>query len=216
MTEKAIVYIVDDDDSVRNSLLRLLHASGLDAVGHASAGEFLLHRPPDRHGCIILDIRMPGPSGLDLQSVLKEQDIPMPVIFMTGHADVASCAAAMRAGAVDFLEKPVDPQALMEVISCALSRDTEARARRQERRQLEAAFNSLSERERQVFDLVVSGKLNKQIANTLNVAERTVKAQRARLMEKLGIESAAGLGRLAERLRAMGEPGGNPDAGFRT
>jgi len=216
MTEKAIVYVVDDDDSVRNALLRLLHASGFDAMGHASAGEFLLHRPRDRHGCIILDIRMPGPSGLDLQSVLKEQDIPMPVIFMTGHADVASCAAAMRAGAVDFLEKPVEPQVLLEAIGFALSRDSEARARRQERRQLEAAFMSLSQRERQVFDLVVSGKLNKQIASELNVAERTVKAQRASLMAKLGTESAAGLGRIAERLRAMGDIRSDSNAGLPT
>jgi FixJ family two-component response regulator len=205
MTDKAIVYVVDDDDSVRNSLMRLLHANGFDVAGQASAGEFLLHRPRDRHGCILLDIRMPGPSGLDLQSVLKEQDIPMPVIFMTGHADVASCAAAMRAGAVDFLEKPVEPRVLLEVIRLALSRDAEARVRRQERRRLEAAFMSLSQRERDVFDLVVSGKLNKQIASVLNVAERTVKAQRASLMAKLGTESAAGLGRLAERLRALGD-----------
>src|SRR5262245_44315262 len=102
MTAKALIHVIDDDESMQRGLVRLLQAHGLDAIGHASAGDFLIHRPADRHGCILLDIRMPGPSGLDLQTVLKEQGLPLPVIFMTGHADVASCVAAMRAGAVDY------------------------------------------------------------------------------------------------------------------
>jgi RNA polymerase sigma factor (sigma-70 family) len=148
---------------------------------------------------------MPGPSGLDLQTVLKEQDLPLPVIIMTGHADVESCVAAMRAGAIDYLEKPIDPQILIGAVRRALQRDSEARAFREERGRLHAAFASLSDRERQVFELVVSGRVNKQIASVLNIAERTVKAQRANLMVKLGTDSAAGLGRLSERLRAFGE-----------
>lgn len=205
MTMKAIVHVVDDDESTRVALLRLLRANGFDTAGYASAGEFLLHRPGDQHGCLLLDVRMPGPSGLDLQAALEEHEIYLPVVFMTGHADVPSCVAAMRRGAVDYLEKPIDPDALLDVIRRALLRDEEARTFRRERQTLRESFESLSDRERQVFDLIVSGKLNKQIADVLNVAERTVKAQRANLMSKLGIDSAAGLGRLAERLRAAGE-----------
>jgi FixJ family two-component response regulator len=146
---------------------------------------------------------MPGPSGLQLQAALSGNDIHLPVVFMTGHADVASCVAAMRGGAVDYLEKPIDPAALLEVVERALARDEEDRVRRQERQQLLALFATLSNRERQVFDLVVGGKLNKQIADVLKVTERTVKAQRAALMAKLGTDSPAGLGRLAEQLRAI-------------
>jgi FixJ family two-component response regulator len=202
----AIIHVVDDDEALRTALLRLLRAGGYDAVGYSSAGDFLLHRPPDRPGCLVLDVRMPGPSGLQLQTALREQGTELPVVFMTGHSDVASCVSAMRAGALDYLEKPVDPQVLLEVVARALLRDQQARLLRREREQLLASFKSLSDRERQVFDLVVAGKLNKQIADLLHVAERTVKAQRAVLMAKLGADSVAALGRLAERLRAAGAP----------
>ena len=198
---KALIHVVDDDESMRRALLRLLDARGFETIGHASAGDFLLHRPPDRHGCLLLDLRMPGPSGLDLQSALAALDLSLPVIFMTGHADVASCVAAMRAGAVDYLEKPIGPEVLFAAVDRALQRDREARAAKEERQQLRAAFGLLSQRERQVFELVVAGKVNKQIADALRVAERTVKAQRASLMAKLGASSSAGLGQLAERLR---------------
>jgi RNA polymerase sigma factor (sigma-70 family) len=199
---KPLIHVVDDDDSTRRALVRLLGAHGYEASGHASAGDFLLQRPPDRHGCILLDLRMPGPSGLDLQSALVAQDLALPVIFMTGHADVTSCVTAMRAGAVDYLEKPVAPELLFEAIDRALRRDREARAVKEERGRLSAAFGSLSQREKQVFELVVAGKVNKQIADALRVAERTVKAQRASLMAKLGTSSSAGLGQMAERLRS--------------
>jgi RNA polymerase sigma factor (sigma-70 family) len=198
---KPLIHVVDDDDSTRRALLRLLEVQGFETACHASAGDFLLHRPPDRHGCILLDLRMPGPSGLDLQSALVAQDLSLPVIFMTGHADVASCVAAMRAGAVDYLEKPIGPELLLAAIDRALRRDGEARAMKEERARLSAAFGSLSQREKQVFELVVAGKVNKQIADALRVAERTVKAQRASLMAKLGTHSSAGLGQMAERLR---------------
>jgi FixJ family two-component response regulator len=202
---KAIVHVVDDDDSMRAALVRLLRISGFEAMGYASAGEFLLHPPADRHGCLLLDVQMPGPSGLELQAALKESAVHLPIVFMTGHGDVASGIAAMKGGAVDYLEKPIEPNTLLQVIDRALARDNENRAARRARRELQASFKMLSPRERQVFELVVAGKLNKQIADALDVAERTVKAQRATLMMKLGTDSAAGLGRLAERLRAAGE-----------
>ena len=200
MTIEPLIHIVDNNESLRTAFLRLLRAQGFEAVGYASSGEFLLRRPPDRHGCILLDIRLPGPSGIDLHSVFAEQDIALPVIFMTGHADVRSCVTAMKTGAVDYLEKPIEPRTLLNAIASALKQDTERRTARHSRKELEAAFASLSGCERQVFEMVVSGKLNKQIAKELGVAERTVKLRRGSLMAKLGVGSAAELGRLAERL----------------
>ncbi|MET0481618.1 MAG: response regulator [Aestuariivirgaceae bacterium] len=206
MITKPMVHVIDDDESLRTALLRLLNGSGFEATGYRSTGDFLLRHPPDRHGCVLLDIRMPGgPSGLELNAVLKEQGIHLPVVFMTGHADVASSVAAMKGGAVDYLEKPIAPQALLDAIGRALARDAAARGARQERAELKTAFASLSQRERQVFDLIVEGKLNKQIAAALGVAERTVKAQRASVLAKLGVSSVAELGRLAERLRSLGD-----------
>jgi len=204
-TMKPIVHVVDDDESLRIALLRLLKGSGFEATGYGSTGDFLLHHPPDRHGCVLLDIYLPGgPSGLELNSVLKDQGIHLPVVFMTGHADVASSVAAMKGGAIDYLEKPITPEALLDAIDRALTRDAAARAERRERAELRVAFSALSDRERQVFDLIVRGKLNKQIAIEFGVTERTVKAQRASIMAKLGVNSVAELGRLAERLRIRG------------
>ncbi|MFO1150698.1 MAG: response regulator [Alsobacter sp.] len=194
-----IVHVVDDDESMRTSLLRLLRASGLEAKGYSSAGDFLVHKPADEPGCLLLDVMMPGPSGIDLQKALKEQAIHLPIVFMTGHADVASCASALKGGAIDYLEKPVVPEALLDAVQRALKRDEVARSQKAERERLIAALGSLSGRERQIFACVAAGKLNKQIADELHVSERTIKAQRAALMEKLGTDSAAGLGRLAER-----------------
>jgi RNA polymerase sigma factor (sigma-70 family) len=205
MTTPALIHVVDDDESTLTALLRLLRANGFEAVGHGSAGDFLLRRPADRHGCILLDIHMPGPSGLQLQAALEENDIHLPIVFMTGRADVATSVAAMRAGAIDLLEKPIDPETLLDALRRAILRDSEERSRRQARRDLLALFETLSEREREVFELVVAGRLNKQIADVLGVSERTVKAQRASLMMKLGTNSAAELGRLAEQLRGIDE-----------
>ena len=200
MNAKPIVHIVDDDDSFRTSLFRLLRGHDFDVKAYASTGDFLLHRPSDRHGCILLDIRLPGPSGIELHAVLRDQGVYLPVIFITGHAEVDTCVAAMKAGAVDYLEKPIEPEALLDAIGRALARDGHERACRNERDALQSTFSSLSQRERQIFDLIISGRLNKQIADDLGIAERTVKAQRASLMEKLGVNSAAGLGRFAEKI----------------
>ena len=200
MSERAQVHIVDDDGSLRVALTRLLNAAGFDVRGYASTGEFLLKRPDGRHGCLLLDIRLPGPSGLDLHEALAGQGIDLPVIVMTGHADVPACVRAMKAGAVDFLEKPIGSETLLDAVRRALTLDLQQRMARGEENRLGLLFASLSQREREVFERVVAGKLNKQIADELGIAERTVKAQRAHVMEKLGVGSAAELGRIAERI----------------
>ncbi|QJP13220.1 response regulator transcription factor [Starkeya sp. ORNL1] len=201
MTTKAQIHIVDDDASLRTALIRLLGAAGFDAVGYASTGDYLLSRPESRHGCLLLDVRLPaGPSGLDLHAALRELGADLPVVFMTGHADVPTCLRAMKAGAVDFLEKPIKAETLLEAVRRALALDLQRRTERTQEESLSNRYGSLSPRERQVFDGVIAGKLNKQIADELGVAERTVKAQRAHMMEKLGVGSSAELGRLAERL----------------
>jgi FixJ family two-component response regulator len=201
-----LVHVVDDDESLRTALLRLLGAAGFEARGYASTGDFLLNRGPDRHGCILLDMRMPGPSGLELHAALEQQGIALPVVFLTGHADVTSSVRAMKAGAVDFLAKPVERDTLLDAIRRALAKDAIARADSDEADGLRARFAALTAREREVFDAIVAGKLNKQIAVDLGIAERTVKAQRAQLMVKLGANSAAELGRLAERLAQLPRP----------
>ena len=203
MSEAPLIHVVDDDASLRTSLLRLLRAAGFEACGYGSTGEFLLRPLPDRPGCVLLDLRMPGPSGLELQEALRRQGVPLPVIFLTGHADVASSVRAMQAGAVDFLTKPVRRDTLFEALRRALDRDARGRAARAEADELRRRFGSLTARERQVFDAVASGKLNKQIADDLGMAERTVKLHRAHVMEKLSAGSPAELGRLAERLRLL-------------
>ncbi|MGZ9057895.1 MAG: response regulator transcription factor [Burkholderiaceae bacterium] len=201
MSARPLVHVVDDDESLRTALLRLLDAAGFEARGYASTGDFLLRLPEDLPGCLVLDVRLPGPSGLELQAALQRQGVTLPIIFLTGHADVASSVRAMKAGAVDFLEKPVERDALLGAIQSALARDTLRRAAHDADQGLCARFAALSPRERQVFDQIVAGKLNKQIAAELGIGERTVKAQRAQLMLKLGADSAAELGRLAEQLR---------------
>ncbi len=198
-----VVHVVDDDESFRTAIVRLLRAAGYEARGYASAGDFLLEPPgPDAHGCLILDVRMPGPSGLDLQEALNRSPLALPVIFLTGHGDVRSSVRAMKAGAADFLTKPVESKALLAAVQNAIERDAQALAARNELAMLRARFDSLSAYERQVFDAVVAGQLTKQIAADLGAAERTVKAHRARVMDKMGASSLADLVHLAGRLRA--------------
>jgi FixJ family two-component response regulator len=201
----ALIHVVDDDDSLRTALLRLLEAAGFEARGYASAGEFLLQLPPDRPGCVLLDIRMPGPSGLSLHESLQRQGVALPVVFLTGHGDVATGVRAMKAGAADFLTKPVDRDTLLGALKRALARDALQRASRREAAQLRERFASLTSRERKVFDRIVAGQLNKQIAAGLGVSERTVKAERAQVLAKLGVSSVAGLGQLSERLRRLSD-----------
>jgi FixJ family two-component response regulator len=198
-----LIHVVDDDEPLRTALLRLLAAAGFEARGYGSTGEFLLHPPHDRPGCVLLDVRLPGPSGLDLQDAMRGHGVDLPIIFLTAHADVPSSVRAMKSGAVDFLEKPVDRDTLLGAVARALARDLEGRNQRRHSHQLRARFALLTPRERDVFDRVVAGKANKIIADEIGIAERTVKLHRAQLMAKLGAGSAAELGALAEQLRRL-------------
>jgi FixJ family two-component response regulator len=204
MTAPPVIHVVDDDDSMRTALQRVLAAAGFRVKAYASAGEFLLDPPREGPGCLLLDLRMPGPSGLDLQQALGRHGIRLPVIFLTGHGDLASGVQAMKAGAVDFLTKPVEREALLAAIATALEADAAQRSARGDDAQLRHRFAQLTAREREVFELVVAGRLNKQIADVLGIAERTVKAQRAQVMAKLGAANAAELGKLAAQLRGLG------------
>jgi FixJ family two-component response regulator len=204
MTAPPLIHVVDDDDSLRSALQRLLAAAGYRVKTYASAGEFLLHPPADAPGCLLLDLRMPGPSGLDLQEALGRHGIRLPVIFLSGHGELATGVRAMKAGAVDFLTKPVEREPLLAAIARALEVDAAQRAASGVDRDLQDRYAQLTAREREVFDLVVDGRLNKQIADILGIAERTVKAQRAQVMAKLGAANAAELGRIAAQLRGRG------------
>jgi FixJ family two-component response regulator len=197
MNGKPLIHVVDDDESLRAALQDLLNAAGFDARTYPSTGDFLLNPPSDRPGCVLLDVRLPGPSGLDLQAALAQHGIALPVIFLTGHADVATSVRAMKAGAVDFLEKPVQRDTLLEALERALARDGAERTAREEAHRRSTRLDVLTSREREVFDRIVAGKLNKQVADELGISLRTVKAYRAQLMSKLGVSSAAELGRLA-------------------
>jgi FixJ family two-component response regulator len=197
MSQRPAIHVVDDDESLRASMIQLLDAAGFRTYGYASTGEFLLNPPSDEPGCILLDVRLPGPSGLDLQAGMERHGIRLPVIFLSGYADVATSVRAMKAGALDFLEKPVTRDVLLDAIRRALAYDAHQRAAREESGRHSTRLAALTPREREIFDRIVNGKLNKQIADELGIALRTVKAHRAQLMIKLGVSSAAELGRLA-------------------
>ena len=199
---KPIVYVVDDDDSFRTAIVRLLRAAGFEVCGCTSAGEFLLQRQKGTGGCVVLDIQMPGLDGLELQDRIAKEDDPLPIIFLSGHGSISGTVRAMKAGAMDFLTKPVDKQALLDAVKTALAKDLEWRAARENARALQQLYQSLTSREQQVFDGVVAGKLNKEIAAELGTVERTVKAHRANLMKKMQAESVAELVHLATSLRS--------------
>ena len=201
MNQAALIHVVDDDASFRESLLDLLQVAGYEARGYPSTGDFLLNPTPDRPGCLLLDMRLPGPSGLELQAALLRQEKSIPIIFLTGHADLTSGIRAMKAGAVDYLEKPVERETLIDAIRRALARDSVERGEREARQRRHERLAVLTTREREVFDRIVAGRLNKQIADELAISLRTVKAYRAHLMEKLGVSTAAELGRLAGERR---------------
>jgi len=199
-----VIHIVEDDESLRSALQRLLAAAGYRVRTYGSAGEFLLDPPHDAPGCLLLDLRLPGPSGLDLQEALQRKGVLLPVLFLTGHGDLTTGVRAMKAGAVDFLTKPVERETLLTAVQRALEVDAGRRADRSANDELRRRVQTLTPREREVFDRVVAGRLNKQIADDLGIAERTVKAQRASVMAKLGAGSAADLGRIAAELRRSG------------
>ena len=195
-TETAIVYVVDDDASFRKSLIRLLTAHGLSAQAYDSAPEFLKSGLAARAGCIVLDVRMPGLSGLDLQAELARAECAMPVIFLTGHGDIPMSVQAMKKGAVDFLTKPVDEDNLLMAVRNALSRNAKHLRERDEIEAVRARIQALTERELEVMKHVIAGELNKQIGDRLGVVEKTIKVHRVRVMEKMGVPSVAELVRL--------------------
>src|SRR5262245_28073995 len=197
-----IVHVVDDDDSFRTAVTRLLRAAGYEVRSHASAGEFLLARPVHTPGCVVLDVHMPGPSGLDLQEAFGKLSEALPIIFVTGHGDIPMTVRAMKAGAVDFLTKPVQRQVLLDAVRNALARDQEGRRVREQDDTLCARLKTLTPREHSVFTRVTAGKANKEIAAELGTSERTVKAHRAQVMEKMQATSLAELVHIADRLQA--------------
>jgi len=197
MKEKpATVFVVDDDEAVRTSLRLLLKSVGLPVETFASAQEFLDQFDPDRAGCLVLDIRMPGISGLELQQHLNDRHSIMPIVFITGHGDVPMAVEAMQAGAVDFIQKPFRDQDLIDRINRALEKDREMRSELRERDEIRRRMSQLTPREREVLELVTQGKANKVIAGDLNVSQRTVEIHRARVMEKMGANSLAHLVRM--------------------
>lgn len=195
-----VVHIVDDDAGMRLALSRLLAAAGYATRAYASAGDYLIAEPDARTGCLLLDLDLGGPSGLDLQAALQRQGRAVPVVFLTGRGDIAASVRALKAGASDFLTKPVQGEVLLAAIAAALAADAPQRAERERRQSLALRYASLNARERSVLQQVVQGRLTKQIAAALGVSERTVKACRAEVMAKLGAHSLPELVRIAGEL----------------
>ena len=187
------VYIVDDDEAMRDSLVWLLESQGLAVSSYAAAEDFLAACGEEMAGCIVLDVRMPGMSGLELYEKLNARRCSLPVIFITGHGDVPMAVSALKKGAVDFIEKPFNDKELLRVIGECLERERTTRAQRLREGEAGRRLASLTEREREVMDLVLAGKLNKQIADVLNISIKTVEVHRARIMDKMAVRTVAEL-----------------------
>lgn len=192
-----VVFVVDDEKAVRKSLARLIKSVGLNVQAFSSAREFLESDPSDSPSCLVLDVRMPGLSGLDLQNELDNIGYNIPIIFITGYGDIPMSVRTMKRGATDFLTKPVNEQDLLDAIHRAIEKDKQTRRQKDEIGGIQQRVDSLTPREREVFSLVVTGMLNKQIAHDLGMSEKTVKVHRARVMGKMQAGSLAGLVRLA-------------------
>jgi FixJ family two-component response regulator len=210
VTDDAIVFVVDDDATVRRSTERLVRTLGVGIQTFASAREFLDSARIERPACLVLDIQMPGLSGLDLQRELAQKGIEIPIVFLSGHGDIPMTVRAMKAGAVEFLTKPVKSRDLLTAIRSAIERGRVSHQARREREALRERYDRLTPREREVLPLVVAGLLNKQIAGEVAASERTVKFHRAHIMKKMQADSLADLVRIAERLglgpQSRGEP----------
>lgn len=197
MAEAGTVFIIDDDEAVRDSLSWLMKSAGLAAETYGSADDFLQGYGEDRPGCLILDIRMPGMNGLELQALLSERGFRLPIIIISGHADVPMAVRALKAGAFDFIEKPFNDELLLDLVQRALEQDAKERESMAETDELRARMATLTPREKEVLDLVVAGAANKQISSELGVSLKTVEAHRARVMDKLKAESLSHLVRMA-------------------
>jgi len=202
-----IVFVIDDDPLVRDSVADLLNSAGFTVRTFGSAAEFVQGQRPDVPACLILDVELPDISGLDLQTELAKSGIEMPIVFLTGHGDIPMSVRAMKAGAVEFLTKPFGKQELLDAIKEALLRDGEVRRQRSESFELQKRFETLTPRERQVMALVVTGRLNKQVAGELGTTEVTIKVHRGRVMSKMGAGSLAELVRMAAQLKISPETG---------
>ena len=195
----ATVFIVDDDAAVRDALQLLLRSVGLASEAYASADEFLACFDHDRPGCLLLDVRMPGISGLELQQRLKERMSSLPIIFLTAHGDIEMAVKAVKAGALDFIQKPFRDQDLIDKVHCAIREDAQSRSQIREATEIQSRIESLTPRERQLLEMVVAGRANKVIASDLNISQRTVEIHRARVMKKMKADSVTDLVRMVMR-----------------
>ncbi|MFP3545404.1 response regulator [Rhizobium sp. SIMBA_035] len=196
-TAAVTVFLIDDDEAVLKALKRLLGAFGHHVEAHTSAEAFLKQHDPEVPGCAIVDLGLPGMDGLAVQELLLAESVERPIIFLTGQADIPATVRAMKAGAIDFLTKPVNAASLMAAVATAIERDAGARQAGEERRQIEQRIASLTAREREVLTCVVAGRLNKQIAAELGTVEKTIKVHRGRMMEKMGVRTVADLVRMS-------------------
>jgi FixJ family two-component response regulator len=198
--EQPIVIVIDDDELVREAVCDLLRSIGLPTKPFASVPEFLKSKLPEGPSCLVLDVRLPGLSGLDFQSELNKSNIQIPIVFMTGHGDIPMTVRAMKGGAVDFLSKPFRDQDMLDAVQAAIERDRTRRQSATSTLKLRSAFDSLTSREQEIMGFVTAGFMNKQIANEIGVSEVTVKFHRGNLMRKMGAKSIAELARMAEAL----------------
>jgi FixJ family two-component response regulator len=199
--DQSVVFVVEDDQSLRETLLSLFESVGLHSQGFGSATEFLEKKPPHARGCLVLDVRLPGPGGLEFQSDLAKANINIPIIFMTGHGDIPMSVRAMKAGAVEFLTKPFREQDMLDAVRLALERDRSQAETERAHSALKSTFETLTPREQEIMALVTAGLLNKQIAGKVGISEVTVKIHRGNVMRKMGAKSLADLVRMAETIR---------------